>query len=173
MAEPHQMNYCPVCGQPLTDGFRYGKQRRVCAACGFVHFRDPKVATATFVTRDDHVLLIQRGVEPRKGKWGFPAGFVDYGEDPREAARREVREETGLDVRITGLVDVVGPEGSDDMASIVLMFRAAIVSGTLSAGDDAAEVAFYAPDEIPMGDLAFESTRLLLKHWLSGGDPSE
>src|SRR5688572_25758845 len=136
------MNYCPECGKPLTDGLRSGKTRRMCASCGFVHFRDPKVAAVIAVTDTDSLLLVKRGVSPVKRQWSMPGGDSDYGEDPRAAAVREVHEETGLDVRITRLIDVIGGDGLGG-ANIVIMFEAEVLGGTLSPEDDAAEAVFF------------------------------
>lgn len=174
MTPPEEMNFCPRCGQPLSDGIRFGKPRRVCEACGFIHFRDPKVAAVIFATREGRVLMVKRGVKPEKGKWALPAGFIDYGEDPREAAIREVCEETGLEVRITRLIDVLGPESDTALnaggASVVILFAGEVVGGTLNPQDDVEQAVFFGWDEIPMDEVAgFESTHRLLERWLSGG----
>ena len=169
MAEPQPFNYCPRCGHPLKDTFRYGKERRTCDACGFIHFRDPKVAAVVFITEGSRVLMVRRKVDPQQGKWALPAGYIDYGEDPRKAAVREVREETGLDVRITGLIDVLGPDSRQEgPASIVLLFEAEQVGGVLQAQDDVDRAVFFAPDEVPLGEIAFDSTRLLIEQWMAG-----
>ncbi len=111
--------------------------------------------------------MVRRRVDPQAGRWALPAGYIDYGEDPREAAIREVREETGFDIRITRLIDVLGPDPHHEgPASIVLLFEGEIVGGKLAAHDDAAQSAFFAPEEIPIGEIAFESTRVLLARWL-------
>lgn len=168
MTNPHDMNFCPRCGHPLSDGIRFGKPHRVCEQCGFIHFNDPKVAAVVFVTQEGKVLLIRRSVDPQKGKWALPAGYIDYGEDPREAALREVMEETGLTVRITRLIDVLGNKPSDEGgASIVILFEAEVVGGSLCAQDDAEQAAFFAPHEVPLDEIAFESTSLLLGRWMS------
>ncbi|HEC22596.1 MAG TPA: NUDIX domain-containing protein [Chloroflexi bacterium] len=168
MAAPQDVNFCPRCGHPLSDAIRFGKPHRVCEACGFIYFHDPKVAAVVFITQGDRVLLIKRAVDPQRGKWALPAGYIDYGEDPREAAVREVREETGLEIRITRLIDVLGPGAAEDgTASIVILFEGEVTGGTLSAHDDAEQAAFFAPEELPTGQIAFESTRRLLGHWLS------
>jgi len=166
------MNYCPQCGQPLSDGFRFGKQRRVCEACGFVHFRDPKVAVVVFIPAGNRILMVQRAVNPGQGKWALPAGYIDYGEDPREAGIREVREETGLEIRITRLIDVLGPDPSgENPASIVILFEGERVGGTLEAADDARQAVFFTPGKIPLGDIAFESTWRLIERWMSAQTP--
>ncbi|GAB4476754.1 MAG: NUDIX domain-containing protein [Anaerolineae bacterium] len=167
-----EMNYCPRCGKPLKDGEYAGKVRRLCPACGFVHFSDPKVAAVVFITQGGRLLMVRRGVEPEPGKWALPAGYIDLGEDPREAAVREVQEETGLQVAITGLIDILGPDRPDDpKAAIVILFEARITGGQLTASDDVVEARFFGPDEIPPPEeLAFTSTRLLISRWLGAGN---
>lgn len=166
MIDPKEMKYCPKCGDLLADALRYGKTRRMCHTCGFIYFRDPKVAAIVSVTKDDQLLLVKRGVSPELGKWSMPGGYIDYGEDPREAAVREVREETGLDVRITQLIDVVGGDGLGG-ASIVIMFEAEITNGMLHPEDDVEEVAFFEDAMIPMEEIAaFASTHFMLDRWL-------
>ncbi len=138
----------------------------MCQACGFIYFRDPKVAAVVFVTHKGQMLLVRRAVIPELGKWALPAGFIDYGEDPREAAVREVREETGLDVRITELIDVLGGDNSGS-ATIVILFRAEVTGGALAPEDDVSEVAFFSPEELPLDEIAsFQSTHLLIRRWL-------
>jgi 8-oxo-dGTP diphosphatase len=167
MASPDQMNYCPRCGQPLVTALRYGQERRTCEACGFVHFQDPKVAAVVFITQNGAVLLVRRAVDPEGGKWALPAGFIDYGEDPQAAAKREVREETGLEVRITRLIDVLGPMPDSGAASILILYEAAVTGGTLIPQDDADRAEFFAPEDIPYEKIAFASTRLILDRWLA------
>jgi ADP-ribose pyrophosphatase YjhB (NUDIX family) len=151
---PEDVRYCPVCG---GDVVLTGAPRSVprCTACGRWHHLDPKVGVGA-VVRDRHgrLLLVQRGVPPGKGRWALPAGYVDAGEDPREAAAREVREETGLEVRCGAVVDVYPGGGG---ASFFLAFEGELQGGTLAAADDALDAAFFALDALP--ELAFESTR--------------
>jgi ADP-ribose pyrophosphatase YjhB (NUDIX family) len=166
MTDPKDMKFCPRCGQTLSDGLHFGQVRRMCESCGFIYFRDPKVAAVVAVTQDERMLMVRRAVIPELGKWALPAGFIDYGEDPREAAIREVREETGLDVQITRLIDVLGGDSSGG-ASIIILFEGTITGGVLASGDDVSDVAFFGPDDIPVHDIAsFTSTRLLMQRWL-------
>jgi ADP-ribose pyrophosphatase YjhB (NUDIX family) len=134
------------------------KPRRACPACGYVYFTDPKVGVGVFVVADGKVLLIRRRVPPEKGKWSIPAGFLDRGEDPQETAVREAFEETNLNVKIEGLVDVYyNPVIDGPGASIFILYRARLLGGEIRAGDDADAAAFFAVDDLP--ELAFASTR--------------
>ena len=98
MAEHLDSNYCQRCGQALEQREFEGKPRPTCPSCGFIVFLDPKVAVVVLVSDGDRLLFVQRGAEPQIGKWCFPGGYVDRGEQVEAAARREVREETGLKV---------------------------------------------------------------------------
>lgn len=165
MTDPAEMTYCPRCGQSLSDALKFGRTRRVCDACGFIHFRDPKVAAVVLVTQGDAILMVKRGVVPEKGKWSVPGGYIDFGEDPRDAAIREIVEETGLDVRITRLIEVIGPDGSGG-ASIVIMFEAEVIGGSLHAEDDVEEAAFFTADNLPAEIASFQSTQMMIADWL-------
>lgn len=159
------VNFCQVCGHAMEDRFAFGKTRRACPSCGYIHFRDPKVAAVVLIERDDHVLLVRRAVNPEQGKWALPAGYIDYGEDPREAAVREVREETGLEIEITQLLAVEGAP-SKFGASIVIIFAGTVLNGTARPCDDAAEILWFAAGD-PLPDLAFDSTRTMLADWIT------
>lgn len=157
-------NFCQVCGHAMQDRLAYGQQRRVCPDCGYVHFDDPKVAVVAFIEHNGRVLLVRRAMNPERGKWALPAGFVDYGEAPRAAAVREVFEETGLEVTITRLIDVEGNPGASG-ASIVIIFSAQVVNGTATPQDDVEAVMWYRAGD-PLPELAFSSTHQLLDKWL-------
>jgi len=152
-----------ACGTALvrqiTDGTH---ERPVCPSCGRVVYCDPKVAVCAFVTEGRRVLLIQRGIDPQKGLWALPAGYMECDEEPMQGAAREALEETGLIVEVGRLLDVFprrGPGGAD----ITIAYEARIVGGTLQAGDDAVDVRWFDADEIP--ELAFQSTQTLVARW--------
>lgn len=142
-------SFCPLCGGALT-----GDRPQLCTGCGAPHFRDPKVGVGV-VVRDEHgrLLLVQRDVEPERGRWALPAGFLDADESPQAAAARECREETGLEVAVGELIGLY-PAGSG--TSFFLAFAATVTGGRLAAGDDARDVRFFGPDELP--PMAFAST---------------
>jgi 8-oxo-dGTP diphosphatase len=165
--DPDAVNFCPVCGARLVARQAFGRLRPACPSCGRVHFLDPKVAAAVLVEQEGRVLLVRRVNTPFQGRWSLPAGFVDAGEDPRAAAARECLEETGLRVRIAGLLDVVTSREHSRGASIVIVYRGEVQGGELGPRDDADAVGFFALDDLP--PLAFESTRAVIERSRAGG----
>jgi len=164
LSRPLELNYCPHCGHALEGRDAFGRVRRFCPACERIVFREHKVAAGVLVEREGELLLVRRRMGPRSGAWTFPAGFVDFDEDPAEAAVRECREETGLEVEISGLLDVIAGREHVRGADIVIVYLARLLGGELKAGDDADGVAFFAPDRLPQ--LAFRATQAAVDKWL-------
>ena len=158
--------FCPACGQPLAWQRREGALRPTCAACGHVVFFDPKVAVAAWIRQDERLLLVRRRGEPMGGYWAMPAGFMEYDEDPEDAVRREVLEETGLQVRLERLLQLFHTPADGGLANLVLVYAATISAGDLRAGDDADAVAWFQRDDLPR--LAFLPTQALVKRWQAG-----
>lgn len=156
LSAPAEIAFCVRCGHGMATRMVGDRLRRVCSVCGHVHFTDPKVGVGVLVVDAGRVLLVRRRMEPERGKWSIPAGFLDQGEDPRATAVREAYEETGLKVSIEKLVDVYQNPAGQGGASIFILYRARQIGGTLQAGDDADDVGFFALDALP--ELAFEST---------------
>ena len=165
--------YCPRCGAPLAEGVRFGRTRRFCRYCGFVHFRDPKVAVGALVTDGRRVLLVRRSVPPRAGYWALPAGYMDGDELPEEALAREVAEETGLRIAVRDLQTVTPLGGWTEQRGLLLLYRASPTGpcGELSAHDDVSEVRWFGPEDIPWDQLAFESTEAILHGWAAFAEP--
>lgn len=166
--EPHTvsqtlvLNFCPRCGAALEDALAFGRIRRVCPACGLVVFREHKVAAAVLVEDDaGRVLLVRRAWNPMQGRWSLPAGFVDEDESPPDAALRECREETGLELESPVLFTAVYGREHAQGADIVLVYRARLRGGVLTPADDAAEVAFFPLEALP--PLAFRATETALQ----------
>lgn len=156
------MQYCPRCGQLMTEREMFGKLLPVCPGCGHIVFRGPKVAAGALVVRDGAMLLNQRDIEPGLGKWGLPAGYVDLGERVEEAAIREVKEETGLDVALDGLVGVYT---NLERGVVLVIYAASICGGELVAGHETRAVGFFPPDALP--ELAFSQNEQIVQDWLS------
>ena len=160
----NEANFCMACGTSLVRRIMDSDHERpVCPACGRVVYFDPKVAVSAFITEGTRVLLIQRGIEPQKGLWALPAGFIEGEEDPEVGAIREALEETNLIVEIVRLLDVFPRRGGPGSADITIGYEARIVGGTLQAGDDAVDVQWFEADHIP--ELAFASTQTLVERW--------
>ncbi|RMH01463.1 MAG: NUDIX domain-containing protein [Chloroflexi bacterium] len=163
MSAPTEFVYCPRCATPMETRQVGDKPRRVCPACEYIYFTDPKVGVGVLVVSEGKVLLVRRVMNPERGKWSIPAGFVDRGENPQETAVREAQEETGLDVVIDRLLDVYYNPPEAGGASIFILYEAHIAGGTLRPGDDADRAEFFGADELP--DLAFASTKDAIRRW--------
>jgi 8-oxo-dGTP diphosphatase len=148
--------YCHYCGNGLIEKFCEGALRLFCNHCQEPIYENPLPATCLVVVDSkDRVLLVKRSVEPKKGFWCLPGGFMELGETPEQAALRELKEETGLVGRIEMLLGVYA--NPSVMYHTVLMVGYLVKSygGTLIAGDDAADAAFFHYDRLP--EIAFES----------------
>jgi len=153
--------FCPRCANLLQTEERFGMMRSVCPSCGWIHFVDPKVAAAVLVNKDDRVLLVRRVNEPFRGLWTLPAGFVNGGEDPAEAAERECLEETGLSVRVTRVYDIVSGREHPRGADFVIVYQAEVLGGEMMANDDADAVEWFSKNDLP--ELAFRATQKVLQ----------
>lgn len=161
--------FCPRCATRLEMRTFGHEKRLVCPACHFVHFRDPKVAVIALITCEQQVLLSLRSIEPQKGKWAIPGGYMDAGEMPEEALRREMREEMALElgeVTFHSFLPMANGRG------IVLVFTATPASlrcEALAGYDDVSEVRWFGRDALPPPEqLAFDTTPHLLEIWRSG-----
>ncbi|MFM8535777.1 MAG: NUDIX hydrolase [Acidimicrobiia bacterium] len=164
--------FCPVCGSPLEPRVLKISEpaRLVCtnAACGFVFYLDPKVAVGTIIKTDSgRIVLVRRAIEPGYGKWVFPGGYVDLGEEVTLAAIREAREEAGLEVRIDRLINVYSYAGR---APIIIVYAATATAGALAMDDEGLEIREFAVDALPWDELAFRSTQEALRDYFSSKD---
>jgi len=154
--------FCLQGGTALVAQYQEDRERPTCPACGFIHYLDPKVAVAVVLGDDVNVLLGRRCIDPGAGKWSFPAGYVNRGEVLEEAATREVLEETGLAVRLTGLVGVYSERGSP---VVLVVYAGDIESGEpVPDGHEVSELRRFAFERLPE-DLAFPHDRRVLADW--------
>ena len=138
-------------------------ERLVCESCGFVFYQGPKLVAGALFELDGGIVLVQRDIEPGYGKWTFPGGFVERGETTEAAAEREVLEETGLQVRVSGIVGLYSYEGQ---IPAIAVFGADVIGGEPLPLDETMAVRGYGRDEIPWLDLAFPSTEHALEDYL-------
>lgn len=153
--------FCQVCGGKTEERQKDGSMRPVCTQCGRVTYVDPKLAVAVVIERNGKLLLGKRAAWTRAaGAWSFPSGFVDRGEVVEDAARREVAEETGLDVTIGPLLGVWSATGEP---VVLLVWPSTSVSGALRPGDDLTELEWFTPDALP--SLAFDHDLAIIARW--------
>lgn len=167
MHDHETYRFCPLCGGRLESvRLKAGEPARlVCTSCRTPHYLDPKLVACTVIETNGGIVLLKRDINPQKGKWVMPGGYVDRGETVEQAARRETMEECGLEVRIKNLLGVYSYSGE---ATVIVVFAAEYLSGELVAGDETAESRLFAPHEIPWDQLAFTSARDALRDFLNG-----
>lgn len=155
-----QPKFCLYCGTPLERRQAYEQIRLCCPRCDYIHFDEPKVVVAMIPERDGQILLLRRVMNPGKGKWTYPSGFVEAGEELEAAALRETREETHAQVALRGLVGVYSRAGD---RIVLVVYHGDVVGGDLAPGIEATEVGFFSLDDLP--ELAFERDHSILKEW--------
>jgi ADP-ribose pyrophosphatase YjhB (NUDIX family) len=155
-----QARYCPRCAHPAEIAY---PRSLSCPHCGYGAYYNPKpVAAAIPATNDGRIILLRRAFDPGKDLWTFPGGFVDLGESVEQAARRETREELGIEIELGPVVNVYSrPE-----ERVVLIVYRATTTGTPRTSDEASEVRAFDPQELPWDELAFWSTDRALKDYL-------
>ena len=163
---PTTIRFCPLCSAPLARESvpPDHREQSVCTRCRFVFYLNPKLVAATIPEDDDgRVLLTRRSIDPGRGLWTFPGGFVDFGETATDAAMRETFEETGLEVELTALHNVYSYPGSP----IIIVYRAHVTGGTITACAENDRIEWVETAKIPWESLAFTSTREALREWVA------
>jgi 8-oxo-dGTP diphosphatase len=156
------ISFCPSCGSK-TETRLVGKQAlSACPECDRIFFRNPKVVVAALIEDGGRVLLVLRDIEPGRGLWGLPGGYVDWDEHPDAAVIRECLEETGAVIEPVMLLPVQQVITGDD-GIVILPYRARLVGGDLQARDEVQEIGWFAPETMP--PLAFASHRKILQQW--------
>jgi ADP-ribose pyrophosphatase YjhB (NUDIX family) len=138
------------------------RERLVCEDCKFVLYQNPKIVAGSVVTWQDRVLLARRAIEPRKGYWTLPAGYMEIGETTEQAAQREAIEEACATIEIDRLLAVYSIAR---IGQVQIMYRARLASPDFAPGPESAEVALFAWDDIPWDNLAFPTVVWALAHF--------
>lgn len=150
--------YCPWCAAELWP--HQAGPHLICSGCGEINFRNPVVGVAVVVIQDRRILLGRRAGAPYGGLWCIPCGYVEWNEDVRAAARREFREECGLEVALGEVITVHSNFHNRSKQTVGIWFRGTVIGGELQAGDDLDAVAYFAFDAIPQ--LAFPTDALVI-----------
>jgi 8-oxo-dGTP diphosphatase len=159
-----QFKYCPFCSTQLALKEKGGQQRPACTNCGFVQFRNPVPGVVVLIDKGESVLLGRRRGGFGAGKWGLPQGYIEFDEDLFTAAIREVKEETGLDVEIRSIVNVVSNLLSPRLHTLAIVLLAGVVAGELCAGDDL-ETLEWLPLSGPLPEMAFEADEYIIERY--------
>jgi ADP-ribose pyrophosphatase YjhB (NUDIX family) len=165
------LNYCTRCGESLRFGVVDGeaRERLVCPSCNFIAYVNPRLVVTTIpIDEAGRVVLLRRGIDPGKGWWAQPGGFLEVDETVTEAAIRETLEETGL---IVEPGEIVGLYSRLEAAVVVLAFEARVVGGSFRLNPEALEIRAFQPEAIPWPGIAFKTTHWALRDWVKRRRP--
>jgi ADP-ribose pyrophosphatase YjhB (NUDIX family) len=165
------LNFCSSCGAELRFGSIDGedRDRLSCSSCGHIAYVNPRLVVTTLpVTPDGELVLLRRGIEPGRGSWAQPGGFLEVDETVHQAAIRETFEETGLVVEPG---EIIGLYTRLEAAVVTIAFESKVVGGTAAPTREALEIATFAPEAIPWSGLAFRTTMWMLRDWLDRRHP--
>ena len=160
------IRFCSNCGHAVSRRVPEGDQlpRAVCDSCGTVNYENPRVVVGCVPEWEGRILLCRRAIEPRRGYWTAPAGFLEIGESMHAAAARETAEEALAEVEVGSLLSVVNVLHA---AQVHVMFRGRMCNGNFGAGVESLETALFQEREIPWHDIAFASIRFALERYLA------
>lgn len=159
------IKFCCLCGAETINKKPDGddKIRAVCSKCQHVHYQNPKVVNACIIEHQGKILLGKRTIEPRKGCWNVPAGFMENGESTRCGAIREVREEVCAElesVTLFGVYNIINRN------QVHIYFRAKLKGTQFAAGAETSQAALFAPEQIPWNNLAFPVSITALERYI-------
>jgi ADP-ribose pyrophosphatase YjhB (NUDIX family) len=162
-----EYKYCPRCQAPLILEESGGQIRPTCQSCEFVHYRNPSPAVSVLIIDHGRVLLGKRAEHPGKGLWAIPSGYIEYGNDFITAGILEAKEETGLEIEVQSILNVISSFYSPSFEFLAVYMKARVVGGELKAGDDLDEVRWY-PLIGDFPEMAFEEDVEILQLYSMG-----
>ena len=166
MFQPRRIQHCRVCGShvsyriPADDN----RDRAICDACGEIHYENPINVVGTLPVWGDQVLLCRRNIEPRKGFWTLPAGFLELGESTAEGAARETDEEAGARIELGQLYTILNVVRA---GQVHLFYLARMLDTTLAPGPETIEARLFGEADIPWPEIAFRTVRTTLEHYFA------
>lgn len=138
------------------------RERLTCADCGFVAYENPKIVVGSVVEVDGRIMLCRRAIEPRRGFWTLPAGYMEMAETVEEGARREAWEEARARIALEGVLAVYSIAR---LGQVQVIFRAGLAEPGFEAGPESLDVRLFGWDDIPWEEVAFPSVRWALHRW--------
>jgi ADP-ribose pyrophosphatase YjhB (NUDIX family) len=160
------MKFCSYCGSPnLTRTLPLGDIgiRHACSQCGTIHYQNPNIVAGCVATWEDRLLMCRRAVDPFRGLWTIPAGYLELGETVEEAARRETLEEAGAAV---GFLTLMALYNLPMFGEVYLVYGGALAAADIQAGDETLEADLFLPDAIPWDSIAFPMVREAIRFWM-------
>lgn len=163
------MKFCSECGNTVRLAIPPGedRERYVCTECETIHYQNPNIVAGCLPIWEDKILLCKRAIEPRKGLWTLPAGFMENGETVENGALRETQEEANADVSIIRLLTVTS---LPRISQVYMLYLAQLNNLDFFPGEESLEVALFHKDEIPWESIAFSAVTVALKYYLDDPD---
>ena len=160
------IHFCSSCGSPMEERIPEDDDhmRSVCTKCGYIHYLNPKMVVGTIPEYEDKILLCQRNIEPGKGKWTLPAGYLENGESVQAGAARETLEEAQAHV------DIISPYRLFNIThvnQVYMMFRAKLTVPAFGPTTESMAVGLFSEEEIPWDEIAFKVIRETLENYFS------
>ena len=158
------IRFCNHCGASVSQQIPAGdnRPRDVCDSCGKIHYQNPRMVTGTLPVYQDKILLCKRAIEPRKGFWTLPGGFMELDETLEQGALRETVEEAGAEVHIQSLYTLFNVLA---VGQVSVFFLSELPEPVFFAGEESLEVGLFSEDEIPWKELAFDTIEITLKYY--------
>jgi ADP-ribose pyrophosphatase YjhB (NUDIX family) len=163
------MNYCNACAGPLSSRIPRGEDRvrHVCEICGEIHYLNPRVVVCALPVWNDQILLCRRAIEPRRGLWTLPGGFMEQGESTLQAASRETMEEACAHIEVGELFALFN---IIHINQVQLFFLATLPKPEFAVGAESLEVALFDAKDIPWDELAFPAIAITLREYFKARD---
>jgi len=160
------INFCSVCGAPVVERVPAGDSlpRHVCDSCHAVHYSNPKLVVGTLPEWQDRILLCRRAIEPRRGKWTLPAGFMENNETVAAAALRETVEEAGAHIELGAIYTLLSVP---HISQVHVIYRARLLDLDFAPGEETLDIALFREDEIPWDEIAFRTIAVTLRHFFA------